>query len=123
IGRKAWRAGSKATNDVERVKTASRFDVGRLLLEARAFMALLVVIVVFSILSPNYLTVSNMLTMSSHVAIYALLAIGQLLVILNGGIDLSVGSTLGLSGMVAGFLMQGVRLNSFGVILYPQECV
>src|ERR1019366_9597022 len=77
----------------------------------------------FSILSPNYLPVSNMLTISSQVAIYALLAIGQLLVILNGGIDLSVGSTLGLSGMVAGFLMQGVRLNSFGVILYPQVWV
>ena len=110
---------SNATNDVERVKPASRFDVGRLLIEGRAFMALLVVIVVFSILSKNYLTVNNMLTMSSHVAVYALLAMGQLLVILNGGIDLSVGSTLGLSGMVAGFLMQGVRLDAFGVIMYP----
>src|ERR1035441_9562423 len=106
MARKGSLTVSNATNDVERVKPASRFNVGRLLLEGRAFMALLVVIVVFSILSPNYLTVSNMLTMSSHVAIYALLAIGQLLVILNGGIDLSVGSTLGLSGMVAGFLMQ-----------------
>ena len=123
MSRKGSLTVSNATNDVERVKPASRFDVGRLLLEGRAFMALLVVIVVFSILSPNYLTVSNMLTMSSHVAIYALLAIGQLLVILNGGIDLSVGSTLGLSGMVAGFLMQGVRLDSFGVILYPQVWV
>ena len=123
MSRKGSLTVSNATNEVERVKPASRFDVGRLLLEGRAFMALLVVIVVFSILSPNYLTVSNMLTMSSHVAIYALLAIGQLLVILNGGIDLSVGSTLGLSGMVAGFLMQGVRLDSFGVIMYPQVWV
>jgi erythritol transport system permease protein len=110
---------SQATNDGERVKTANRLDVGRLLLEGRAFLALLVVIIVFSTLSKNYLTVSNMLTMSSHVAVYALLAMGQLLVILNGGIDLSVGSTLGLSGMVAGFLMQGVRLDAFGVLMYP----
>jgi erythritol transport system permease protein len=43
----------------------------------------------------------------------------MLLVILNGGIDLSVGSTLGLSGVVAGFLMQGVTLQAFGVVLYP----
>jgi erythritol transport system permease protein len=43
----------------------------------------------------------------------------MLLVILNGGIDLSVGSTLGLSGCVAGFLMQGVTLKLLGVILYP----
>jgi erythritol transport system permease protein len=57
--------------------------------------------------------------MASHVAIFGILAIGMLLVILNGGIDLSVGSTLGLAGCIAGFLMQGVTISSFGVILYP----
>lgn len=100
-----------------------KIDIGRLLLEGRAFFALLAVIIIFSLLSPNYLTVSNLLTMSSHVAVYALLAIGMLLVILNGGIDLSVGSTLGLSGVVAGFLMQGVRLSPFGVALFPSVWV
>lgn len=104
----------------------SRFanlDIGRLLLEGRAFFALLAVIIVFSLLSPNYLTVNNVLTMSSHVAVYALLALGMLLVILNGGIDLSVGSTLGLSGVFAGFLMQGVKLQVFGVTLFPSVWV
>jgi erythritol transport system permease protein len=42
-----------------------------------------------------------------------------LLVVLNGGIDLSVGSILGLSGCIAGFLMQGATLHAFGVVLYP----
>jgi len=95
------------------------FDLGRLLLEGRAFFALIAIIVVFSFLSPYYFSVSNFLIMSSHVAIYGILAIGMLLVILNGGIDLSVGSTLGLAGVVAGFLMQGVTLNALGVVLYP----
>jgi erythritol transport system permease protein len=95
------------------------FDIGRLLLEGRAFFALIAIIVVFSFLSPNYFAVSNFLTMSSHVALFAILAIGMLLVILNGGIDLSVGSTLGLAGVVAGFLMQGVTVTSLGVVLYP----
>jgi erythritol transport system permease protein len=97
----------------------ARFDIGRLLLEGRAFLALIVIVAVFSSLSPYYLTVANMMTMSSHVAIFGMLAIGMLLVVLNGGIDLSVGSTLGLSGMVAGFLMQGVTLSYFGVTAYP----
>jgi erythritol transport system permease protein len=97
----------------------SDFDIGKILLEGRAFFALIAIIVVFSFLSPNYFTVSNFLTMSSHVALFAILSIGMLLVILNGGIDLSVGSTLGLAGVVAGFFMQGVTLKSFGVILYP----
>jgi erythritol transport system permease protein len=94
-------------------------DVVRLLLEGRAFFALIAIIVVFSILSPYYFSLSNFLTMATHVAIFGILAVGMLLVILNGGIDLSVGSTLGLSGVIAGFLMQGVTLKMFGVVLFP----
>ncbi len=101
------------------VKQDGGFDIGRLLLEGRAFFALIAIIVVFSLLSPFYFSVSNFLTMSSHVAIFGLLAVGMLVVILTGGIDLSVGSTLGLSGVVAGYLMQGVTVDALGVILYP----
>ena len=95
------------------------FDLGRILLEGRAYFALVVIIIVFSLMSPYYFTVNNFLTMASHVALFGILAIGMLLVILNGGIDLSVGSTLGLSGVIAGFMMQGVTLNLFGVVLFP----
>ncbi|APO79387.1 ribose ABC transporter permease protein (plasmid) [Rhizobium etli 8C-3] len=94
-------------------------NVVRLILEGRAFFALIVIITVFSFLSPYYFTLNNFLIMASHVAIFGILAIGMLLVILNGGIDLSVGSTLGLAGCIAGFMMQGVTLSYFGVILYP----
>lgn len=98
---------------------AKGFSLVHLLLEGRAFFALIAIIVIFSILSPNYATVSNFLIMANHVAIFGLLAIGMLLVILNGGIDLSVGSVLGLTGVFAGFLMQGVEIEAAGVILYP----
>ncbi|MDO5641462.1 MAG: ABC transporter permease [Paracoccus sp. (in: a-proteobacteria)] len=94
------------------------FSLARLLLEGRAFFALIAIIVVFSILSPNYLTIGNLLIMASHVAIFGILAIGMLLVILNGGIDLSVGSVLALAGVSAGAMMQGLELQSLGVILY-----
>ncbi|TGN56568.1 ABC transporter permease [Paracoccus liaowanqingii] len=94
-------------------------NIGRLLLEGRAFFALIAIIAVFSVLSPNYFTVGNLLIMSSQVAIYGILSVGMLLVILNGGIDLSVGSILALSGVVAGALMQGVEIDALGVILYP----
>ncbi|MBF4591973.1 ABC transporter permease [Curtobacterium sp. VKM Ac-1395] len=100
---------------------ADGFSLGRLLLQGRAFFALVAIIVVFSVLSPNYFTVSNILTMSSHVAVYAILAIGMLVVILNGGIDLSVGSTLGFSGVIAGALMKGVTIG--GSTLYPKVWV
>jgi len=101
---------------IQRRKT---FSLAKLLLEGRAFLALLLIVVVFSLLSPNYLTLGNVLIMASHVAIYALLGMGMLMVILNGGIDLSVGSTLGFSAIIAGFLLQGVPITVFGVVLYP----
>lgn len=91
--------------------------VGKILIRLRAMLALVLIIIVFSILSPNYLTVSNVLIMSSHVAIFALLGLGMLLVILTGGIDLSVGSTLGFCAVIGGFLLQGIHV--FGVTLYP----
>lgn len=112
-----------SVTEVNNKKTATSgpkkdLNIVRLLLEGRAFFALIVIIAVFSFLSPYYFSVSNFLVMASHVAIFGILAIGMLLVILNGGIDLSVGSTLGLSGCIAGFLMQGVTLSYFGSILY-----
>lgn len=101
------------------IQNKQRFSPAKLLLEGRAFVALILIIVVFSLLSPNYLTVENLLIMASHVAIYAMLGLGMLMVILNGGIDLSVGSTLGFSAVIAGFLLQGVPINFLGFTLVP----
>ncbi|MGB3417042.1 MAG: ABC transporter permease [Mesorhizobium sp.] len=114
---------SQATKKSDAGANGDGFSIAKLLLEGRAFFALIVIIVVFSLLSPYYFSVANFLTMASHVAIFGILAIGMLLVILNAGIDLSVGSTLGLAGVVAGFLMQGVTLPWLGVILYPSVWV
>lgn len=110
---------SQASSRLGRSLTGGRIDLAKVLLEGRAFFALIVIVLVFSILSPNYFSVGNFLTMANHVAIYGLLSIGMLLVILNGGIDLSVGSALALAGVVAGALMQGVALSAMGVVLYP----
>ena len=112
-------SATSATETPTARQTTGRVNIGKLLLQGRAFFALIAIIAVFSALSPNYFTVNNFLIMSSHVAIYGLLAIGMLLVILSGGIDLSVGSILALAGVVAGFFMQGVEIEALGVILYP----
>ena len=106
-------------NPAKSTPPAKGVDLVQLVLEGRAFFALIAIILVFSLLSPVYFTPSNFLTMSSHVAIFGLLAVGMVLVILTGGIDLSVGSTLGLCGVVAGFLMQGVTIESLGIVLVP----
>ena len=99
--------------------TARRLSVLNGLFELRAFIALAVLIVVFSLLSDSFLTVTNLITMTKHVAINAIIALGMLLVILKGGIDLSVGSIVGLSGVVAGELLQGLPIGVLDRIAYP----
>lgn len=91
-----------------------------LLIRLRAFISLLVVIAFFAIMAPNFLSLSSALILAKHIAIIAILGIGMTFVILTGGIDLSVGSLAGLSGMVAGTLiLNGVTLAPLGLILYP----
>lgn len=94
-------------------------DTRKLLTEGRALIALAVIVVLFAFLSDNYLTTSNLIVMTRHVAYNAILAIGMLMVILHGGIDLSVGSIVGLSGVVAGAMLQGLNLSLFDVVAYP----
>ena len=88
------------------------------LLRARAILVLVVLLVVFSALAPEFLTANNLSILTKHVAITALLAIGMTFVVLTGGIDLSVGSIAGLGGMVVGYLLtQGIVMA--GSIHYP----
>src|SRR3984957_939939 len=82
------------------------------LMRLRTFIALFAVILYFSFAAPNFLSTENLVLMSKHVALNAFLAIGMTFVIVTGGIDLSVGSIVGLSAMVAGgLILNGVDLR------------
>jgi erythritol transport system permease protein len=76
-----------------------------MLLRLRTFVALFLVLAFFSVMAPNFLTTANAVIVSKHVALNAFLAIGMTFVIIAGGIDLSVGSIVGLCAMVAGWLV------------------
>jgi erythritol transport system permease protein len=90
-----------------------------LLLRLRAVVALALLLVVFSVLSPQFLTTGNLTILIKHVAINAILAIGMTFVIVSGGIDLSVGSVAGLSGMISGALIStGLVLAPIGQIVF-----
>ncbi len=97
----------------------NNMSLGMILLKGRTFIALIVLTVIFSILSPNFFTSQSLILIAKHVALYAIMGIGMTAVIISGGIDLSVGSVVGLSGMIAGGLIyQGLVLNMFGVTIY-----
>ena len=88
-------------------------------LRARTLIALILLTAVFASLSPTFFTPASLLITTEHVATNAFLAIGITFVILTGGIDLSVGSILGLTGMIAGALIdEGLVLPLFGVRVY-----
>ncbi len=101
------------------MSTARRPNLALALLRYRTAIALLVIAAIFTLLSPSFFTFRNVVIMTKHVAINAFLAIGMTFVILSGGIDLSVGSILGLTGMLVGYLIDvGLPLRLFGVVLY-----
>lgn len=76
-----------------------------LLLRARTFVALILVLGFFAFAAPNFVSAANAVIVGKHVALNAFLAIGMTFVIITGGIDLSVGSIVGLCAMVAGWLV------------------
>lgn len=94
-----------STSDSAPAKPGSNTNWLLLLLKARTFVALLLVLAFFSVMAPNFLSTANAILVSKHVAINAFLAIGMTFVIITGGIDLSVGSVVGLTSMIAGWLV------------------
>lgn len=65
------------------------------------------VVVIFTILSDRFLTVSNMLNILRQISINGTIAFGMTFVILSGGIDLSVGSVFAFSAVVGASVLQG----------------
>lgn len=64
--------------------------------------SLIVLVVLLSILSPYFLEVNNLFNVFQQITVLAIIALGATMVIVSGGIDLSVGSVAALSGMIAG---------------------
>src|SRR5580693_2168025 len=73
--------------------------------ESGIFLALLALAGLITFFQPQFATASNLFLVSRQISFTAILALGVLFVILAGGIDLSVGSTAGLSGFTAALAM------------------
>lgn len=87
------------------MKKAGRFDKKWI----QTYMLIFIVIglgVILSIISSNFLTPGNLLNVLRQVAINGILAIGMTVVCLTGGIDLSVGSIVAFSGIIAAGLLR-----------------
>jgi ribose transport system permease protein len=80
------------------------------------FLILLILVAAMTIASPVFLSERNLQNISVQTASIAILALGLLLVILTGGIDLSVGSVLSLCTVVGAWAFHGHVSNGLAVI-------
>lgn len=88
-------------------------------IENLIWVLVLVALVVFSALSPNFLTPHNLVNILVRVAALGLLVIGQSFTLITGNFDLSAESTMGLTAMVAGLLIAATDQGGFGWQINP----
>ncbi|MDQ0191947.1 sugar ABC transporter permease [Paenibacillus wynnii] len=79
--------------------------------------ALVLIWVLFGFLNPTFLTSRNLSNLFTQMSVTSILAIGMVLVIVAGHIDLSVGSIVGLTGGIAAILSNWLELPAIVVIL------
>lgn len=101
------------------------FGRDRLGVEPGLLLTLVVLFVGLSILSPYFLTPTNLLNIGKAVAIVGIVAVGETIVIISGGFDLSVGSVMAASGMLAAWLVgSGAPLPvAFGASIALGLCI
>jgi ribose transport system permease protein len=84
----------------------------------QSLIALAIMVLAMSLLSDRFLTVENGANILRQISVNVCLSLGMTLVILSGGIDLSVGSVLALGGAVtAGLLKHGIEFGRFDLLL------
>ena len=85
----------------------------------QSLLALLLMVIVFSVWKTDeFFTTSNLLVVMRQISVNTCISVGMTLVILTGGIDLSVGSVLALSSVVmAGLLKNGLEVPAFDLFV------
>jgi ribose transport system permease protein len=84
---------------------ARSFNLRSAPLELRMLTLAIVIAVALSLLSPYFLKTNNLLNLLDQSVVVGIVAIGMTFVILTGGIDLSVGSVVGLTGVILGLAL------------------
>jgi len=81
------------------------------------FLSLIVLFIALSIASPYFLTANNLASVARQTAVFNTMALGMTIVIISGGIDLSVGSVLGLSGLIGTMALERGYPIGLGVLI------
>ena len=85
--------------------------------EAGIALVLVVMVVGLSLSTPYFLTIGNLAILARQISLSVIIAIGMTLVILTGGIDLSVGSVVAITSVMVGLVMVTLKLPIWVAII------
>lgn len=83
-----------------------KINFKNIVLKYKSLIGLLILCMVISLITPRFLSITNVKNVLTQVSVNAVIAIGMSFVILTGGIDLSVGSILAVSGAAAASIIK-----------------
>src|SRR5438477_3028101 len=98
-GTKASEAGTDVGGETAAAVSASRTGLRDWVERLLPFASVVALFVVLSTLSPYFLTVQNLSSVARQSAVITIIALGMTLVMISGGIDLSVGSVMAFAGI------------------------
>lgn len=85
----------------------SKISIGRILSKYGMYIAFGVLFIALSVFSPVFLTATNIINILRQISVIGIMAVGMTFVIATGGIDLSVGAVMALSGVISTSLVRG----------------
>lgn len=86
------------------------------LFKYKSILALIVLCIIVSVISPTFLAVSNLRNLFTQISVNAVISLGMTFVILTGGIDLSVGSIVAIAGAVSAVTIKNTGSISLGIL-------
>lgn len=96
----------------------TRFSFGNLYSKYGVFLILIIEFVIFSVANSSFLTPSNILSVGRQMSFTGIAAIGMTLVMLTGGIDISVGSMLAMAGVLCAKLSADLGMPLWVAVIF-----
>jgi ribose transport system permease protein len=109
------KVGGKETAAASRGGTLRRLFEQR---ELSIFLVVLIVAIALNFASPNFLNKANLSALVLGLSFNAIVAVGMTVLLISGGFDLSVGSSLALAGAVAGYTMTKLDASAPIAVLF-----
>ena len=109
----------------ENIIKKSTLSLKNMATEGTLIVILALLFVALTITTKGFITPDNLSNLVRQTAVYGIVALGMTFVIISGGIDLSVGSIVGLSGIIVSMMMKGgysISLSIAGSIILSVLC-